>query len=106
MNRELKLGVRDTTKIEAAIGTCYDIFGGDEDFENRPQEAEEIARTVLVDMAGLGIKGSHFTLYDDWERPEALNTILRVCSRYGINLTLMRRDKDGTWQPEEKTFWG
>lgn len=106
MNRELKLGVRDTMKIEAAIGTCYDIFSGDEDFENRPQEAEEIARTVLVDMAGLGIKGGHFTLYDDWERPEALNTILRVCSRYGINLTLMRRDKDGTWQLEEKTFWG
>lgn len=41
MNRELKLGVRDTTKIEAAVGTCYDIFGGDEDFENRPQEAEQ-----------------------------------------------------------------
>ena len=106
MNRELKLGVRDTTKIEAAIGTCYDIFGGDEDFENRPKEAEEIAKIVLVDMAGLGIKGSHFTLYDDWKRPEALNTILRVCSRYGINLTLMRRDKDDTWQLEEKTFWG
>ncbi|MCI5689275.1 MAG: hypothetical protein MR303_12485 [Emergencia sp.] len=106
MNRELRLGVRDTTEIEAELGTCYDIFGGDEDFENRSAEAEEIARTVLVDMAGLGIKGSHFILYDDWQNPEALETILRVCSRYGINLTLMRRDKDGTWQPEEKTFWG
>ncbi len=105
MSKELKLGVRDTTPIEREIGTCYDIFGGDEDFENRIEEAEEIVRTVLVDMAGLGIKGSHFVLYDDWQKPEALDTILRVCERHGINLTLMQLDEDGNWQAEEKTFW-
>lgn len=105
MNKELKLGVRDTTPIDAEIGTCYDIFGGDEDFENRIEEAEEVVRTVLVDMAGLSIKGSHFVLYDDWQKPEALDTILRVCERHGINLTLMRLNATEEWVPEEITFW-
>ena len=105
MSKELKLGVRDTTPIEREIGTCYDIFGGDEDFKNRREEAEEVVRTVLIDMAGLGFKGSHFVLYDDWQRPEALDTILRVCERHGINLTLMQLDGNGNWQATEKTFW-
>lgn len=98
---DMKFGMTNTD--EMGLDTCFDVYSGDEDFDNA-EEIEELARISLSDMAGL-IEGSHFTLYVNGNNSVALVSIIKVCAEENISITLMHPKTDGSgWQPQTLEF--
>lgn len=98
---DMKFGMTNTD--EMGLDTCFDIYSGEEDFESI-EEIEELARISLSDMAGL-VEGSHFTLYVNGDSSVALASIIKICAKGGIDITLMHPKADGTgWLPQTLEF--
>lgn len=82
-------------KTDGMQEVCFEVFDPDERFVNA-DDAEGQAWEKVVEMGGLR-RGEHFTLYCNGDNTLALTSILKVCMREGINITLMHQGEDGAW---------
>lgn len=87
--KELKFGLTNTEELH--LDVCWDIYTGDEVYENIA-DTEEIARVVLLEVAGLH-SGEHFTLYVNEPQTICLAAVLKVCAEQKISVTLLHYDR-------------
>lgn len=96
--KELKFGLTNTERLN--LGVCWDIYTGDEVYENIA-DTEETARVVLLEVAGLR-RGEHFTLYVNEPQTICLTAVLKVCADNEISVTLLHYNQETDRWHEQK----